>query len=106
MWGDVYKRQKYYYVKDGKIVYTPIEFNIENGFLYDGEEFEGTKYYQYCTAIPVGTLLAQTWDTGLVQMVGHMIGEEMEHFGVSLWLAPCLLYTSCIGYDKVDKLSD
>ena len=79
---------KYYYVKDGKIVYTPIEFNIENGFLYDGEEFEGTKYYQYCTAIPVGTLLAQTWDTGLVQMVGHMIGEEMEHFGVSLWLAP------------------
>ena len=44
--------------------------------------------YQYCTAIPVGTLLAQTWDTALIEEVGEMIGGEMLEFSVTLWLAP------------------
>ena len=51
-------------------------------------EDPGETYYQYCTAIPVGTLLAQTWDTALIREVGAMIGGEMETFGVTLWLAP------------------
>jgi beta-glucosidase len=44
--------------------------------------------YQYATAWPIGTLLAQTWDRGLVQQVGTAIGKEMNEFGVSTWLAP------------------
>ena len=40
------------------------------------------------SAIPVGTVLAQTWDTALVKQVGEMIGREREEFGVTLWLAP------------------
>jgi beta-glucosidase len=44
--------------------------------------------YQYATAWPVGTLLAQTWDRGLVREVGDAIGKEMNEFGVSTWLAP------------------
>ncbi|OIJ65429.1 hypothetical protein WN71_023935 [Streptomyces mangrovisoli] len=44
--------------------------------------------YQYATAWPIGTLLAQTWDRGLVDQVGTAIGKEMKEFGVSLWLAP------------------
>ena len=45
---------------------------------------------QYCTAIPIGTALAQSFDTDFVQRCGDIVGEEMEHFGVHLWLAPAL----------------
>ncbi len=45
-------------------------------------------YYQYCTAIPIAVLLAQTWDMELLAEAGDIVGEEMEEFGVTLWLAP------------------
>lgn len=45
-------------------------------------------YYQYCTAIPIATLLAQTWDVDAIRECGDIVGEEMEEFGVTLWLAP------------------
>lgn len=45
-------------------------------------------YYQYCTAIPIATLLAQTWDVDAIADAGDIVGEEMEQFGVTLWLAP------------------
>ncbi len=80
---------KYYHVNDGRIVSMPFEFSLEGGLFYDGPtDLPGERYYQYCTAIPVGTMLAQTWNTGLIQEVGAMIGKEMEYFGVTLWLAP------------------
>ena len=80
---------KYYHVNDGRIVSMPFEFSLEGGLFYDGStDLPGERYYQYCTAIPVGTMLAQTWNTGLIQKVGAMIGKEMEYFGVTLWLAP------------------
>ncbi|MFF7363750.1 glycoside hydrolase family 3 N-terminal domain-containing protein [Streptomyces sp. NPDC008125] len=44
--------------------------------------------YQYGTAWPIGTLLAQTWDRDLVDAVGTAVGKEMNALGVSLWLAP------------------
>lgn len=44
--------------------------------------------YQYCTAIPIATLLAQTWDLAAIEAAGDLVGEEMEQFGVHLWLAP------------------
>lgn len=79
------------------------EKNPEDGSIYTlnqiealenrifGKEFthEGAiSHYQYCSAIPVGTLLGQTFDTELLQEVGEMIGREMEEFGITLWLAP------------------
>ena len=49
---------------------------------------DAVDYYQYCTAIPIATLLAQTWDMSLVEEAGDIVGGEMEEFGVTLWLAP------------------
>ena len=45
-------------------------------------------YYQYATAWPIGTLLAQTWDTDQIYAYGEGVGEEMEEFGIGSWLAP------------------
>nr|ABI94089.1 beta-glucosidase [uncultured bacterium] len=47
-------------------------------------------HYQYCTAIPIGWMLAQSWDMTLLEELGFMVGEEMETFGVDIWLAPAL----------------
>lgn len=49
---------------------------------------DAVAYYQYCTAIPIATLLAQTWDPEVFEEAGDIVGEEMEELGVSLWLAP------------------
>lgn len=53
-------------------------------------EREGKTFYQYCSAIPVGTALAQSWNTDVCGTCGDIVGEEMERFGVNLWLAPAL----------------
>lgn len=80
---------QYYHVDQGKIVTMPFQFSIEGGiFCPDTDRLPGERYYQYCTAIPVGTLLAQTWNTELIEETGEMIGGEMAEFGVTLWLAP------------------
>ncbi|WP_444644057.1 glycoside hydrolase family 3 protein [Caproiciproducens sp. R1] len=50
----------------------------------------GVNYYQYCTAWPVGTLLAMTWDVDLLKNIGKAIGTEMLEYGSTLWLAPAL----------------
>ena len=65
--------------------------SLENGYLRTDETHENAdRYYQFCTAFPVGTALAQTWDTALVEKVGIAVAEEMEEFHIDLWLAPGL----------------
>jgi len=49
---------------------------------------DAVDYYQYCTAIPIGWALAQSWNCQLIKEIGHMVGTEMELFGVDFWLAP------------------
>ena len=46
--------------------------------------------HQYCTAIPIGTAIAQTWNLDFARSCGDIVGEEMERFGIHLWLAPAL----------------
>lgn len=48
------------------------------------------RVYRYMTAWPSETLLAQSWDTALLEEVGQAIGKEMLEIGVSVWLAPGL----------------
>ncbi len=45
-------------------------------------------YYQYCTAIPIATTLAQSWDVELLERMGEIVGREMRQYHVHLWLAP------------------
>ena len=53
------------------------------------KEIQGsTPSYQFATAWPIGTALAQTWDRDLIQQVSAAIGAEMAEYGVTLWLAP------------------
>ncbi len=46
--------------------------------------------YQYATAIPIGTALAQSFNLDYVYSCGDIVGSEMEMFNVKLWLAPAL----------------
>lgn len=46
--------------------------------------------YQYATAIPIGTAIAQSFNIELAEAYGDIVGTEMERFGVDLWLAPAL----------------
>ena len=80
-----------YPVVDGEIQPVPFEMSIEHGFLARNANVDtgnAELHYQYCTAFPIGTLLAQTWDKDLMQDVGKAVAEEMNLFYVTLWLAP------------------
>ena len=59
-------------------------------FLSRHKKVKGEILEQNCTAIPIGTALAQSWDPSLAEQCGDVVGDEMERFGVQLWLAPAL----------------
>ena len=62
---------------------------------------------QYATAIPIGTALAQSWNPGLAQRFGDVVGAEMERFGVDLWLAPAFnLHRSVLCGRNFEYLSE
>ena len=83
-------------LKNGSV--KPVELPMEamnylpklvKGFLR-GDPNKGQPLYQFTTAFPVGTALAQTWNNALLQQVGEAVGREMERYGVRYWLAPAL----------------
>ena len=81
-------RSIYQVREDGSIDGGDFLDGFENGYFAEPKEPTGTVYHQYCTAIPVGTLLAQSWNLELMKKLGQMIAGEMNEFEVTLWLAP------------------
>lgn len=57
------------------------------GLRIDAKRDFYSKTY-YCTWFPVGTCLASSWNTQLVQNVGKAIGEEVRDYGADVLLAP------------------
>ena len=80
----------YYYIAgtrgskpiDDEASFNEVKASGTKIYTYDGI------YYQFCTAFPIGTLLAQTWDMDVIEAVGRAVGVEMLEYGVTSWLAP------------------
>lgn len=47
-----------------------------------------TDYYRFCTAIPIASLMASSWDMEFIESIGNLVGSELEQFGIQIWLAP------------------
>ncbi len=78
-----------YPVRDGAPQSMPFYAALEGGYLAEGHfEFGDDLRYQFTTAIPAGTNLAMSWDPEIVRECGVVVADEMERFGVALWLAP------------------
>ncbi len=43
---------------------------------------------RYCTAIPIATAIAQSWNLDLAFTCGDVVGKEMQAYGIHIWLAP------------------
>jgi len=72
------------------VLSAPVRF-IAKAFIQGKKAPKGAKVEtQYCTALPIGTAIAQSWNLDFAQTCGDVVGDEMERFGVHLWLAPAL----------------
>ena len=57
----------------------------------NNKDRKGKVYHSYCTALPIATALAQTFNEEFLENIGKdVVGEEMDLFGLQVWLAPGL----------------
>lgn len=68
---------------------SPMERRVM-ALMTRGKKPAGPIKEQNCTAIPIGTAIAQSWNISLAEQLGDLVGSEMELFGIHLWLAPAL----------------
>jgi beta-glucosidase len=94
--GKVDKIRKYLPGAAGVTMEFP-EIGISSQVLTDGPaglriqpKRKGEERTYYCTAFPIATVLASTWDTGLVNEVGKAMGNEVKEYGSDILLGPAL----------------
>lgn len=51
---------------------------------------KGNIMYQYCSAIPIATAVAQSFNKELCYKIGRLVAEEMKLYDVDIWLAPAM----------------
>ena len=74
-------------IMEKMILFLP---KIAKPFVLPKKNRHGEIHYQYTTAIPIGTALAQSFNDDYVKECGKIVAEEMRKFNVDLWLAPAL----------------
>ena len=80
----------------GRVKPVELALSIFNSFpefikkFMVGDPEKDTVLYQYTTAFPVATALAQTWNQDLMYRVGDAIYREMKEYGCTYWLAPAV----------------
>lgn len=82
------------YEKDGLYIENPADDPIKSLLLpkeMQNVNLDGTTVkYQFCTAIPIAAMLAQTWNTEIIEECGKLVANEVNALGLDLLLAPAL----------------
>ena len=82
--------------KHGKVKPIDMAMSIFEAFpdvvkkIMTGDPDKDTVIYQYTTAFPVATALAQSWNTALMEEIGDALYREMKEYGCTYWLAPAI----------------
>jgi beta-glucosidase len=78
----------------GTIVPTP-GLGLPTIYLSDGPaglrlepRRKGEDKTYFCTAFPIGTSLASTWNTDLIHQIGNAMGQEALEYGIDVILGP------------------
>ena len=77
-------------IPDSVLIYLNGPARLALQTLGGSKKNTGEVLHQYCTALPIGTAIAQSGNLQLAQMLGDLVGDEMERFHIQLWLAPAL----------------
>lgn len=95
-WGFVANAADYVEGAAGPTVEYP-QYGIPRTIFADGPaglriapRRKGERRTYYCTAFPVGTLLASTWDPTAVYEVGRAMGGEVLEYGLDALLGPSM----------------
>ena len=51
---------------------------------------KGCVVYQYCSALPIATAVAQSFNEELALEIGRLVNREMKMYDIDIWLAPAM----------------